>query len=118
MDTFPSSGSQDRYFNCLCIIFNELVSCESREGFLKADKNKRSQLFTDSKIYATKKAYCLMFSNSYYQLQQDVLSTILKSLKSERFRLSKQFAMSTNLHNVNDPILIDILSCLETPIIT
>lgn len=88
MDTFPSSGRYDRYFNCLCIIFNELVSSESKGRFLNADMVKRSNLFTDSKIYSTKKAYCIMFSNSYYQLQQDVLSAILKSLKMERLRLS------------------------------
>jgi len=37
LETFPSSPNQDRYFNCLCIVFNEIISSTKKGTYINAD---------------------------------------------------------------------------------
>lgn len=34
LETFPGGNSQDRYFNCLCVVFNEIISSNSGPTFV------------------------------------------------------------------------------------
>ena len=26
LETFPAGGSQEKYYNCICVVFNELIT--------------------------------------------------------------------------------------------
>lgn len=65
LETFPGLNNLDKYYNCLCVVFNELISDENG-NFSEVGIQQMSNKFVKSRIYSTKKAYCFMFSNSYY----------------------------------------------------
>lgn len=85
METFPAGSNSEKYYNCLCVVINELVSPQT--NFYKAKGLEAEKLINKSKIYTTKKAYCFMFVNSFYQLHMDVIDSLINSIKLERMKL-------------------------------
>lgn len=60
LDANEDKGSTgDNYLNCMCCIFNDLMSKSS-----------------DGSLYLVEKAFCFMFSNNYFSLHLEVLTGI------------------------------------------
>jgi hypothetical protein len=56
LDTYPCGGGSEMYFNCICVVFNELVTADNGGSGKNGEKM----------VYSVKKAFCFMFVNTFY----------------------------------------------------
>lgn len=112
LETYPGGGGSDKYYNCLCVVFNELITPQT--GFYKTSGKERDKFIKEQKIYTSKKAFCFMFVNSFYQLHLDVINSLTNALKLERMRLQEEHEDSNILFN--ETIFKDIIAMLELPV--
>ena len=81
------SRTQDG-LNCLCIQFTEIVVMGSPDQALdQIDEYLLDELIEEAQIYKTRRAYCLMFTNTLYQMHLNILSLILEMAKQTRRKI-------------------------------
>lgn len=66
---------QDEYLNCLAIITDEIMSTDPESSHMSG---------VEDKLFAVKKAYCIMFRGNHYTLQYQILAAIDKVVRHER----------------------------------
>ncbi|CDW77603.1 UNKNOWN [Stylonychia lemnae] len=123
-ETFPDGVTSEKFYSCLCVVFNELISDQSQQqpSFNETTIEKK---FIESKIFSAKKAYCFMFANHYYQLHLETINLLINVLKDNYIDLSNRILSNDLLRNLKNQtekiiklqLLRDIFSNLQQKLI-
>ena len=87
-ETFHNGITQERFYNCLCVVFNEIIT-DSRNLVANVSEKELERKFVESSIISSKKAYCFMFANQHYQTHLEIIGFLANVLKDELIKLSK-----------------------------
>ena len=93
-ETFPNGITQEKFYNCLCVVFNEIIT-DAKNLATNVSEKDLEKKFIESPIVSSKKAYCFMFANQHYQTHLEVISFLTNVLKDELIKLSKTITKSS-----------------------
>ena len=61
-ETFPNGITQEKFYNCLCVVFNEIIT-DAKNLATNVSEKDLEKKFIECPIVSSKKAYCFMFAN-------------------------------------------------------
>lgn len=105
---------EDEYLYCLTIVVKELVAPNVRENDLTGQM--------EEQLFISKKAYCIMFRNTHFELQYKLLSALSKIQKHEQANTKvskpKQRLRKLNILPEYKDLVNDIESMISMPVIS